>query len=370
MKKLLASLSFAMTGFVVVYSGAVNALVNTSVDCEKLLSNASTNLLKDIVDIHGLEGQRAQQLLHKHNPIIQNIEASIMAEFMDMNQGHIHPYRYECLMERKKQWLAHIKNEEHFEFVDLQTVYYPGKTNIYTTVEVVEDPKDERMRFVAENADSFFGEMKIKFSNLKRKVFHAHDVIERMQEFYALSMRLLFTHQLDNDADDCPVYHCIASFQHPQLRPYLPVFQRGVVQDKPWIINTLRNDPDPERRAAAAFLIGHFQDPKEIVSILSGSIDDSASHVRNNVLRVIITTLQKAKIKNIDCSPFIKLLDSPYLTDRNKALNILLVLADDESCKTQIIQQASNSLNKLSYGTQPNNHDAAEMLLKKISPVS
>lgn len=344
-----------------------NCIANSSLDCNKILSESpKSHFQQDKVDIHGLEDERAQLFLNQYNQTIQNLEIPIMSEFIDMNQGQLHPHRMQCLMERKKRWLANIKNSAHFAFVDLQTVYYPATASIYTTMEVIEDPNDQRMRFVPVSTNPFFTEFKLKLNRIRRGILQNKDVIDSMQEFDALDTQLLLNHQLDNDTNDCPAYHCLSSFRHPQLKPYFTLFQQGVLQDKPWIVTTLRHDPDPERRAAAAFLVGHFSDPKEIITLLSGSIDDPASQVRNNALRVITTTLFKTKLNTIDCTPFIKLLDSPYVTDRNKALNILITLADDALCASQIRQDATHALSKLVLSTQPNNHDEANALIKKL----
>ena len=82
----------------------------------------------------------------------------------------------------------------------------------------------------------------------------------------------------------------------------------------------MNHDPIPDRRAAAVFLIGHFKDPKEIMSTLTPHVMDADSGVRNNVMRVIGMTMEKAHLTQIDLHPFLVLLQSPVESDRNKAL--------------------------------------------------
>ena len=133
------------------------------------------------------------------------------------------------------------------------------------------------------------------------------------------------------------------------------------------IIDTLNHDPDPERRAAAAFLIGHFTNPHEIVSLLSPHVSDPSSFVRNNVLRVLGATIQKAKITQINVPPLLDLLDSPFDTDRNKALWVLYTAADEPKSKPVIIQQGGKKLVSLLRLKQPNNHQLAYEVLLKVS---
>ena len=360
---------FIIMGLVGMCSHTVlaHSWLKSSVDCKQILFDLpASHSFQDIVDIHGLEGKRAQTWLQQSTQTIQHIETNLMTEFFAMNQGQAHPYRYECLLQKKKQWLAEVQHTEGFGFVDLQTVFYPQKTTLYTTIEVIDNPKNPRMRFVQDDSHTWLTQFKIKYNLSKRRLFHHPDIIDRMQEFDDLSLHLLLNHQLVEDSQDCPAFHCVASFHHPQLQPYRTLFEQGVAQHKGFIISTLRNDPDPERRAAAAFLVGHFHDPNEILTLLSNSVEDSASQVRNNALRVMTMTLYKSQIKHVDCKPFIKLLDSPYVTDRNKALHILITLTDEPTCKTQIIRDARQSLTQLLQGTQPDTHAAAVILWQKI----
>ena len=326
----------------------------------------SATLAKNGVDLHGLDGNRAQTLLQTYTAQIQAIETPIIDVFLNLNEGHFDAPHYECLVMKKKKLLATIQREGRFAFVDLQTVYYQDKT-IYTTLEVIEDPKSERMRFVTKPAHPIWNDLKIWRNRVYRRLLRRQDLIVKMQEYDRLVMRLSITHQLDHDGNDCPAYHCLAAFHHPSLAPYWDVFQQGVAKEKSLILSTLHNDPDPERRAAAAFLVGHFSDPKEIVAVLSTCIDDAASQVRNNALRVIALTLFKSHLNDVDSMPFIKLLDSPFVTDRNKALSVLLGLADNQTNKKKMIRFGGQKIVDLLQLSQPDNHDLAYTLLKKIS---
>jgi len=333
-----------------------------------LLGVCSVSFAGDIVDVHGLGDLAAQKILQAYRPRIQALEMQMMSTFLDMNQGHAVTQGYPCLLAKRKQLISDIKQQGHFEFVDLQTVYYPKDKNIYTTLEIIDHAQIQRMRFINKPTHKTWLH---SFSNLSNRLWmklsRRQDVVLQMMQYQALVMRLAMTHQLDHDTNECPAYHCIASFDHPALQPYWGVFQQGVVRDKAGIIATLQTDPDPARREAAALLLGHFQDPEEIIRLLSLCVDDADMGVRNNVLRVIATTLYRSHPRHLDGMPFIQLLDSPYVTDRNKALSILSVLAESPQGKKQIIQYGGEKLVALLHGTQPDNHDLAYTLLKKMS---
>lgn len=272
---------------------------------------------------------------------------------MNLGKPHLNLKRYQQLLSQKKRLIAEIQHAGHFAFVDLQTVHYARHDPIYTTIEIIPRRSSARMHFLSESAPTIDTK--------------PHDVIELMRHYTALSMHLLLTQQLDPQDKACPFYHCVVSFQHPQLKPYLALFRQGVLEKKQSILDTLAQDPNSERRAAAAFLIGFFSSPHDIITLLSAHVDDPDYRVRNSVLRVIGATLDKAHFTHMDPKPFIGLLDSPYVTDRNKALQILRVLANSRQAQKIICQQGGQQLLRLLQLTQPNNHNLAYLILKKIS---
>ena len=217
--------------------------------------------------------------------------------------------------------------------------------DIYTTVEVVSKNDKDRLRFI---------DKPIRPSLQKSK----QDLISKMIDFQSTWGELFLTNQLDLKDIECPFYHCLPGSRHPKLKDKFDLFNARAIKEKNLILSTIKNDPNPERRKAAIFLMGHFDDPKEIISILNNHITDPDNGVRNAAMRVIGVTMQTAKIHEIDVLPFLSLLDSPYDTDRNKALLILSNAASVKTSKDLIIQHGKDRLISLLRLKQPNNHDA------------
>ena len=84
-------------------------------------------------------------------------------------------------------------------------------------------------------------------------------------------------------------------------------------------------------------------------------------------MRVMGEMLLKTHITKLDAKPFIDLLQSPYDTTRNKSLLVLYTLADSELNQQEIIRYGRHSLLALLALKQPNNHEFAYAILKKIS---
>lgn len=306
----------------------------------------------NVIDLYGTNELEAARIVKKYEKRIADIETQLY-EDMQAAQGNLDESTLKEILAKRERLTRQIRLDGGFYYVDLDTISYPDNETLYTTIEVITKSQPGRQRFLTNNK-------KIT----KHKV--QHDLIETMVEFTKLETNLLITNQLDISNLSCPVYHCVSGFHHPKLKPFLATFNKGVLRDKQLIIETLNQDKDPQRRAAAAFLVGHFKDPQEIIAILSPHVNDHDEGVRNNVIRVISGTIHKAKI-DMDPSPFITLLDSPSVTDRNKSLLVLITLSKSPTRKAEIARQGGENLLKLLSLKQPNNHNEAYLILKNIS---
>lgn len=307
-----------------------------------------------IVDLYGDESATAAQILKKHAQQVSKFEELFYKEAI--SDPTAKKSNFDQIFYKRKQLIETIKKEGGYLYVDFGSVQYTDKKNTYTTIEVVKKNQSDRLLF--------------SNSVIKQKKYPIqHDLIQQMIDYDEIEFKLFASRQFEQDPKKnvCPVYHCFLGFDHPKLKPYLSIFNRGVIKEKQLILDTLDHDPSPERRAAAAFLLGHFKDPKEIVALLSSHINDPDAGVRNNVLRVIGMTIKKAKITDIQAKPYVDLLKSTQATDRNKALMVLYTAAQSRDSKSIIIQEGGANLVSLLRLKQPINHDAAYQVLKKVS---
>ncbi|STX52324.1 Uncharacterised protein [Legionella busanensis] len=306
------------------------------------------------IDLYGDNSNHANQVLKKYSSelkkLINNTNQIIL-----MNDAKKQERELLNLAMKKKYLVERIKKNEHYAFVDFQTIYYPAEKNYYTTIEVVRHDEKHRLHYV---------QPKI---NISKNKTNQNDLINKRIKFDQLEMRLLNENKLSPSDSTCPVYHCVSGFNNPSLQPYLNVFNKGAIKQKKLIKKTLTDDPNPERRAAAAFLVGHFKDPNEIITTLSSSINDRSETVRNNVMRVMGQTMAKSHLFDIDANKVLPLIDSPYTTDRNKALFILSSAAKSQNNKKIILEKGRKKLVAILQLKQPNNHEFAYLILKEIS---
>ncbi len=309
----------------------------------------------NIVDIYGAQSEQSYNIINKYLPEIKSIQMLLVdesrQEFLAQHPSKTIP----VLKEKQAQLKAQLKKEGQFLFVEFDTVQYDNE-KLYTTVEVVEKNQPFRMNFIHKPVEHVF-----------QKKHDSSDLIDAMLQYNHLMEEILLKQEVNFQNIECPVFHCFLGFNHPKLKPFLRAFNEGVIAHKSMVLKTLAQDEDPKRRAAAAFLIGHFKNPQEIVSVLAKHAQDPDEGVRNNAMRVIGETIKKAKIMDIDVMPFLALLSSPYDTDRNKALLILLHVSSSQKNRAIMIEHGEEKLLSLLKLKQPNNHKIAYLLLKNMS---
>jgi len=305
------------------------------------------------IDVYGLTQDESQAFLKQYEPRIADVTNQLHDGIKQDFDGFLASKKAQKLIKRRNALIAEVKKKEGYLYVNLDTVYY-SKNDYYTTVEIIKPNQTERLKYITDKSSP-------------RHYPKIHDVIEKMDEYRALSDKLWMENKIHPTHAACPVYHCTMGFDHPQLKPYLSLFNQAVAHEKQFILNTLNQDPNPERRGAAAYLIGHFKDPNDIISVLLPHVQDRDEVVRNNVIRVLSLTVLKSKITDIDPAPFVALLDSPISTDRNKSLFLLAELAQSKPVKTYLIQHADRQLLTILAMKQPNQQEFAYSIMKELS---
>lgn len=253
-----------------------------------------------------------------------------------------------------KEIVTGIRQMGQFAHVELSTIiYYASPQSLYLTIDLV-DEKDraERMNFLAEPTKEFA---------------EPDGLFKLWQEYEQAGFALLAKGELKSTMPECPVLHCLFGFDHPSLKKYLEAFNSGAAKHRQTFVEMLREDKDPEHRAYSAFLLAHLADADEVVRALLPSIPDRHSGVRNNAMRVLAFIAERRRDVYIPLDPILKAINYPSTTDRNKSLYILSGVADNPKNRKPITQKAGPLLLKLLRLNQPNNHDPAYSVLKKIS---
>ena len=312
---------------------------------------------ENIVDLYGVDGKKSLDILRKYGKEVGEISYAIQKEFRGEGEK-LKPGKMVKLEARTRQITEGIKKENNFLYVNLDFIVYPSEKNTYTTIEVVDRKHPERLRFVSP---------KEKNKNTKTSDKRRNDLIDEMSDYLRLGASIRLKNDTQPPESECSAFHCSWGYDDKALKPYFKKFHTGAVSERQLILDTLHKSNDATRRDAAVHLIGHFRDPHEIIDLLSPYIQDPNNAVRNSAMRVILMTLRKTKITQINPMPYLDALASPYQMDRNKALAVLLTVSDAKSVQQLIVKKGLDRLLANLELKQPINHVPAYLILKKIS---
>ena len=245
-----------------------------------------------------------------------------------------------------------IKSNKNIAYVKISPVMYSHDPILHITVDVI-DKKDKRRLgyFLPQPTQS---------------VPEPHHLIKNWLAYEEKAFSMILFDRKFPTFKSCPAHHCSFGFEDTQLLKYKNKFD-DAEKYKTTLVNILRNDKNESKRAAAVFVLAHIKDGNELVKLISPSIYDSSSLVRNNTMRVIGETVSKEKNIKMPATDIVAALDFPNTTDRNKALYVLVSLVDSQDNADYVKKHASQQLINILKLKQPNNHDPAYIILKKIS---
>ena len=236
-----------------------------------------------------------------------------------------------------------IKKSGDFEYVHVTVLLYPQEQKIYFNVDLVDKHDKARMP---------------KFTDKYNKnIPDKYNLIPQWQAYEKSGMDISFKEKNPSLFKSCSAFHCLFGFEHQKLAKYENIFNSLVPKEKSDLIQILKSDKDPFKRKSAAFLLAHIKDGRELIKILTPSIQDIDEGVRNNVTRVLGLTFQKVKDADFPIDQVVKMLDSPYFVDRNKALMLAASLGEQPKYANYLRAHAKKELmDELRLSAINNNH--------------
>ncbi|HCA88886.1 MAG: hypothetical protein CMF38_05585 [Legionellaceae bacterium] len=310
----------------------------------------------DYVDVYGAPPAIAQQIIAQYGQQIDQLGKEVIAISKNKSTDE---EKFNHYIQNKLNLLATIKKKYGFLYADINTSIFNDPDKIFNTLDVVQKKDKNRMKFVHKRPVPRAQPM---------RTTRSFDVVDKMTEHKELVLEAMFTgDKAMLKKSNCPVYHCLSNFEHPKLKPYLAIFNQAAVQHKNLIKHTIQQDDDPVRREAAVLLTSHMTKPHDIIKLVMPAVYDENEETRNSAMLVIADTMKKAKYYDVNLKPFIDYLDSSSTSDRNKALYVLSIAAESDKNKAILAQRAKSQLIKLLKLKQPDNHNFAYTVLKKIS---
>ncbi len=248
--------------------------------------------------------------------------------------------------------ISKIKVLGNFPYVNVSPILY-GNGDVYITIDLVDADDIYRLKAIR---------------NLKKSnstVVVPHDLIDKWHLYEEKGANSLLKNH-GREPQHCRSQHCM--FINDKTMECLEEeFIRFVPRYKTAIIKALQQDADPRRREAAAYLLAYLKQPHSVAECLIPAMTDPSPYVRNAATRVLGSLFRHYNPRALPWDTLNAMLDFPDLTDRNKALRVVLSLTKYPENIAVIKSMMSRQLVRLLRARQPNIHDLAYSILRIIS---
>lgn len=115
---------------------------------------------------------------------------------------------------------------------------------------------------------------------------------------------------------ECPVLHCIAPFDVPELASYIARFDEGAQKHEEALYVIAAESRNARHRANALFALAHTRDADRLLPVLGHAIFDAAEAVRNNSMRILIHMAQTDPERDFPVDDLLAAFDFPTTSDR------------------------------------------------------
>ena len=152
-------------------------------------------------------------------------------------------------------------------------------------------------------------------------------VLAAWEDYESEFLGMMMSGELFEFEQDCPVLHCLASFEPPQLAPYLDVFNRAAAAHEDLLYEIAEYDQIDRHRSGALQTLAHTNDAERLLPVLGRAIHDSSGTVRNIAMRIMLFIAEDHPTWSYPVADLIQAMDFPGSAERNKAAYVLSHLA-------------------------------------------
>jgi hypothetical protein len=191
-------------------------------------------------------------------------------------------------------------------------------------------------------------------------------ILERWRQYEQQAIDLVQSRAIEPVLAACPAHHCFLGFDHPDLRPHAAAFDEAAARMTAELLRTVREDSLATSRGAALFVLAHARDADIVYNAAASALDDPASVVRNNALRVMAQIVEKQPERALPIERVLRALDDPSSSVRNKAAIVVAAVANRPEYRAVILARGETLMHLLRL-QQENNHEPALMILRTLS---
>ncbi|MBI4424333.1 MAG: HEAT repeat domain-containing protein [Elusimicrobia bacterium] len=231
--------------------------------------------------------------------------------------------------------------------------YVDGAHKAFVTIDVVE-PKDRAARMSFKPAPG-------------RALGDPGGLLADWGRYSELGWKLLRKGEVASKHETCLSLYCEWGAQTPELRAFEERFVSQVQEHKQALLQVLRLERDPAKRARAVLLLGYLQDGNESAKLIAEALDDPAVEVRSAALRVYADYAVYHQDVFLPVTKIEAALDYPEAEDRSKAMAVVAGMASNRVHRRFLIMKMGAKILQLLESPHPATQDTAYAALGILS---
>jgi hypothetical protein len=201
----------------------------------------------------------------------------------------------------------------------------------------------------------------------EKEVKDASGLVEEWAAYAAAARTSVLSGAGDLKRTACPAYYCPEGAGGPALNAFESKFRELVPGYKQLLLQILREDADPSKRARALYLLTYLPDAADVTALVSSGIADPDSSVREAAVTILNDIAVHRQDVQFPVREMSKLLDYPGAQDRQHGLALILSLSGNKDYASLIYGPAADQVLRLLRTKHPGVRQMAHTLLTVLS---
>jgi hypothetical protein len=239
-------------------------------------------------------------------------------------------------------------------FVRTSVTNYAADRTLAVTVDLVDRGDEWRLAYAPEPTGS---------------VEDPAGLLAAWDAYHSRMWKLVNTGEVSTKDTACPrAFHCFYGATDARLIPLEERLVEEVPRHFETLVQMLRTDKEPSKRATAAYLLAYGRSREEVIQALAPSMNDAGEAPRNAVMRVLWQAQRDADRVRVPLEPVLRALHGPLISDRNKAAALLQAVAEkDPSIRGHVLRDAGDVLLEMAGQRQVVDREVALAALKALA---
>lgn len=165
----------------------------------------------------------------------------------------------------------------------------------------------------------------------------------------------------------CPAYYCPEGTGNAEMNALEAKFRDTVPGYKQLLLQILREDADPAKRARALYLITYLPDAADVTALVSSGIGDPDPGVREAAVTILNDIAIHRRDVQFPVREMARLLDFPGAQDRQHGLALMLSLSGIKDYESLVYGPPADQVLRLLRTKHPGVRQMAHTLLSVLS---